>query len=139
MADVAADIHAEVTSDGARGGVAGLGGSEQLSALSSSVLSLPNHGQDGGGLHELDQTAEERLGAEVGIVSLEVSLRGFDELHSDELETLLLESGNNGSAQVALNTVRLNHDERSLLLIGHVEQISTSGMTLELGDRTSQC
>lgn len=121
MADIAADVHAEVTSDSAGGGIAWLGGTKELSALSGGVGALPNHGKDGRGLHELDQTTEERLILKVSVMRLEVSLRGSDELHSDKLETFLLEARDDGTAQVALNTVRLNHDES--LLLGHIESI----------------
>jgi hypothetical protein len=120
VADVSTDVDAEVTSDSARGGLAGLGGAEELAALNRGVITLPDHSEDRGRLHELNQATEERLFLEVSIVSLEVSLRRLDELHGDEFETLLLESGDDGTAEVSLDTVGLHHDEGSILVSGHL-------------------
>ena len=131
VADVAANVDTEIASDGARGGFAGLSGSQQLSALRAGVLALPNHGEHGGSLHELNQTTEERLGGKIGVVSLEVGLRRLHKLHSDQLVSLLLESSNDGAAQVALNAVGLDHDEGSLSLLDHLD----SRLTLRQDDR----
>lgn len=120
VADVSADVDSVVTSDRSRSRLARLGCAEQLAALNSGVVTLPDHGENRRGLHELDQTTEERLLLKVSVVSLEVGLRRLDELHGDELESLLLESGDDRTAEVSLDSVGLNHDEGSFLMAGHV-------------------
>jgi hypothetical protein len=119
VADVATDVNAVVSTDGSGGGLAGLRGTEELSALNGGVVTLPDHSEDGRGLHELNETTEERLALQIGVVSLEVSLRWLDELHGDKLETLLLETRDDGSAEVSLDAVRLDHDESSILVGAH--------------------
>ena len=58
---------------------------------------------DKGG-HTGNQTGEEGLVAQVGVVLLEVLLGGSDELDSGELETAVLEAGDDGSDEAALET-----------------------------------
>lgn len=65
---VAPDIECKVKTDGAGGGVGGLGGTQQLAADSGCVLALPRHGDDGARSHVGDQTGEETLGLQVGVV-----------------------------------------------------------------------
>lgn len=48
-------------------------------SLLDDVLSFPDHGNDGSRSHVFDETWEERLGGEVGVVLLEVGLRGVDQ------------------------------------------------------------
>lgn len=146
MADVAANGEAEVTADGtcdkvseritryatrcARtdGRLEGVGGAEHNTASLDGVKSLPDHGDDGAGGHVLDQTGEEGLALEIGVVCgqgsaparrcdaialsgrhtlLEVLLGGVDELEGDQLVAALLEAGDDLADEVALNAVRL--------------------------------
>ena len=47
--DVATDVDAEVTADGAGERVGGLGGTEHHTASADGVVTLPDHGADGAG------------------------------------------------------------------------------------------
>jgi hypothetical protein len=49
------------------------------------VTSLPDHTDDGARVHVADETGEEGLGREVGVVLLEVVLAGGSHLQADEL------------------------------------------------------
>jgi hypothetical protein len=51
VADVAANVEGEVTTDGARGGGEGVGGTEDGAAGLDGVTALPDHGADGAGAH----------------------------------------------------------------------------------------
>ena len=74
VADVAADLDAEVSPDGARLRVLGVGLSEHDPAGGHHVEALPDHGQDGAGRHVLDQPGEEGLRGQVGVVLPQVIL-----------------------------------------------------------------
>jgi len=121
VADVTADIDAVVTTDGAGLGVEGLGSTEHLAAGEDGVVTLPDHSADGAGGHVLDETREESLAGEVSVMLLHVGLSWGAELHGDELEALLLEALEDGANESSLDTVRLDHDEGSLLLGGSVD------------------
>ena len=111
VADVAADVDGEVATDGARGGGKGVGGTEDGAASLDGVTTLPDHGADGARQHVLDQTGEEGLALEVGIVVLEVLLAGSDELDGNELEATVLEARNDGANQATLDAIRLDSNE----------------------------
>lgn len=49
------------------------------------VTSLPDHTDDGARVHVADETGEEGLGREVGVVLLEMVLAGGSHLQADEL------------------------------------------------------
>ena len=51
VADVAANVEGEVTTDGAGGGGEGVGGTEDGAAGLDGVTALPDHGADGAGSH----------------------------------------------------------------------------------------
>ena len=139
MADVAADVDGEVTTDGAGGRGKGVGGAEENTAGLDGVTALPDHGADGarghvwglsvcnatwgcggGGLQGAlqgalqgqvfrrtlvrtgDQTREEGLASEVGVVLLEVLLAGSDKLDGSELEAAVLEAGDDGADEATL-------------------------------------
>jgi hypothetical protein len=51
VADVAANVDGVVTTDGARGGGEGVGGTEDGAAGLDGVTALPDHGADGAGTH----------------------------------------------------------------------------------------
>lgn len=51
------------------------------------ITSLPDHTDDGARVHVADETGEEGLGREVGVVLLEVLLAGGGHLQSDELRS----------------------------------------------------
>ena len=111
VADVAADVDAEVTTDGAGGGVSGVGGAQHDAAGLDGVVALPDHGADRARVHVLDESGEELLAGEVGVVLLEVLLGGGAQLHGEQLETLGLEAGDDVADDAPLDAVRLDHDE----------------------------
>ena len=113
--DVATDIDAEVTADGAGLGVEGLGGTEHLAAGDDGVVALPDHSADGAGGGVVDETAEEALGGQIGVVLLEVGTSWGAHLHGDELEAFSLEAGDDRSNESSLDTIGLDHDEGSFL------------------------
>ena len=57
------------------------------------------------GYYTGNEAGEEGLAGEVGIVLLEVLLRGSDELDGGELEAAVLEAGDDGTDQAALGGV----------------------------------
>ena len=92
----------EVTTDGARGGGKGVGGTKEDTAGLDGVTALPDHGADGTGGHVGNETGEEGLAGEVGVVGLEVLLGGGDKLDGGKLEAALLEALDDGADQAAL-------------------------------------
>ena len=106
VADVAADIDGEVATDGAGGRGGGVGGTEEDTAGLDGVTALPDHGADGAGGHVGNETGEERLAGEVGVVGLEVLLGGGDQLDGRELEAAVLEALDDGADQAALRRRR---------------------------------
>lgn len=77
VADVAADLDAEVSADGSGKGVLGVGLAQHDATGLDGIESLPDHGADGTGGHVLDETGEERLAAQVGVVLPQVVLAGL--------------------------------------------------------------
>ena len=112
--DVATDVDAEVTADGAGLGVHGLGGTKHLAAGEDSVVAFPDHGADGAGGSVVDETAEEALGGQIGVVLLEVGTAWGAELHGAKLESLVLEASDDLTNESSLDTIGLDHDEGSL-------------------------
>jgi len=116
VADVAADIDGEVSADGTGLRLERVGGSEDLASGGDDLLALPSHGDDGSRGEVLNETVEERLGREVGVVTGGLLLGGPDHLETDELESLLLEAGDDLSDKRTLNTIGLDGDEGTLLV-----------------------
>ena len=69
--------------------------------------------------HVLDKPGEERLLGEVSVMVLQQLGGGLHELHGHELESFVLKSLDDLSAEAALDSVRLDHDEGSLVVSGH--------------------
>lgn len=111
VADVAADVDGVVATDGAGGGGKGVGGTEKDTTGLNGITALPNHGADGARVHVLNETSEEGLVLEVGVVGLEVLLAGGHELDGDELEATGLEARDDRADQAALNAIRLDGNE----------------------------
>merc|ERR1719409_845133 len=110
VADVAADLDAEVAADGAHGGLGGHGGAEHLASLEDDVLALPDHANDRTGGHVVDEAGEEALRGEVLVVLLHVLPAGTRELHGNQLVALLLEALDDFAGESALDAVGLDHD-----------------------------
>ena len=102
MADVAADVDGEVATEGTRGRGERVGGTEDGAAGLDGVLALPDHGADGAAAHVGDQSGEEGLLGQVGVVLLEVLLAGSGELDGRELEAAVLEAGDDGTNEATL-------------------------------------
>lgn len=134
MDDVAANLDAQVTTDGARGRVLGIGGSKNLTTSLDNVQTLPDHGDDRSRGHVLDKTREEGTGREVSIVLLQEILSRPDELEADELETLGLEPLDDLADKPALDAVGLDHDEGTLGDIAH-----GCGVVVQVVERTERC
>lgn len=115
VAKVAADVNAEVTTDSAKGGVGGLGGTEHLAAFEDSVHTLPYHAAHGAGAHVGNETREKGLLGKISVVLFEHCLTWLAKLHSNELESTLLKLLDDLADERSLNSVRLNHNIGSLL------------------------
>lgn len=61
--------------------------------------------------HVWDETREEGLGGEIGVVLLEQILRGPHELHGDQGEAFGLEAFDDLANHAALDAVGLHHQE----------------------------
>lgn len=111
VADIATNINGKVTTNGAGLGSQGVGGTEDGAASLDDVLTLPDGGDNGAGAHVLEQTREEGLLLQVGVVLTEQLLAGLGHLQGDKLVATLLEAADDGGDEAALNAVRLDHDE----------------------------
>lgn len=107
--DVAANIHSEVTTDGARGGVGGASCAQDHAAHLDDILALPDHAYHRAGGHVRDQTREELLLLQILVVRLHVLLAGMHHLQTNQLETLLLKALDDLTDQSTLDAVRLYH------------------------------
>ena len=115
MDDVAADVDAEITADGARVGLQRLGLAQHLARGLDDVGALPHHGDHRTGHHVVDEAGEEGLAGEVAVVLLKVLSVGTHQLEGEKLVASVLEAADNARGQVALHAVRLDHQESSLL------------------------
>lgn len=132
--EVASNVDGKVATDGARGGISGVGGTDQLASVDDGVLSFPDHRDDSSRREVLAESGEEGARLEV-IVVLGGKLGGGDEnLDSDQLEALRLEASNQLTYQTTLDRIRLESDE-SALVLGSGE---TSQGHLLLGGRNGQ-
>ena len=95
VAKVSSDIDAEVTADGAGGGVERLGFTQHLSAGNDGVKAFPDHADHRAHLHVFDQFREEGLLGQVTVVFFQKSLGRSVEFQSHKLETLIFKSLNN--------------------------------------------
>jgi hypothetical protein len=111
VADVSADIDGEVTADGAGGGGQRVGGAKEDTASLDGITALPDHGANGARVHVLNQTREEGLASQVGIVLLEVLLAGSDKLDGDKLVASILEARDDGADQATLDAIGLDSNE----------------------------
>jgi len=75
--DVASNLDAEVTADGAGQGVSGVGGAEHLATGLDHIQTLPHHGHHGAGVHVVDESGEEGAGGQIGVVLLQQLLGGL--------------------------------------------------------------
>lgn len=81
MADVASNLHAVISTDGAGGTVSGVGGAEHHTAGLHDIKTFPDHWDDGSAAHVLNKTAEERLAGEISVVLGEEVIRRLRDLN----------------------------------------------------------
>lgn len=122
VADVASDIDGIVTTDGTWEGVLWVGGTKDGTTSLDGITTFPDHGANGTAQHVVDESWEEWLGGEVGIVLLEVLLARADKLDGSELESARLETRDDGADESTLNSVRLDSNEG--LLVRHLDVVS---------------
>jgi len=109
--DVAANIDSVVATDGPWGAEQGVGGTNEGTGSGNHSLSLPDHGDNGARGQEANQSIKEGLSLVLSIVALSDLLGGLDSLQGNELESLLLELGDDGTNQSTLHTIRLDSNE----------------------------
>jgi len=114
VADIPADVYAEVTTDGTRLRVQGVGGAQHLASLLHNILTSPYHWNNGSGGHVLDETGEEPTLGQVSVVLLEQLLAGMHKLHGHQFVATGLESLDDFAHQTAMDTIGLNHDKGTL-------------------------
>lgn len=113
--DVVAHIATEISADGTGGRLQRLGGAHHLTSDGNDVVSLPHHGDDGRGAHETSEAGVETLALVLSVVLLKEGHGGNQHLQTHQLESLLLEAGNDLTNVSALDSVGLNSKESSLL------------------------
>ena len=100
-----------VSSDGTWRAVERVGGAQDLATDLARITALPDHGADGARGQVGDQSLEEGLLGQVRVVLLQVLLAGSHHLDGDELVAAVLEAGEDGADQAALDTIGLDGDE----------------------------
>jgi len=113
--DVATEIDAEVTTDGAGKGSLRIRFAHHHSAGLGSVFSFPDHWDNWAGGHEVAETTVERLVLEIDVMLFDVFFGGLHKLHGNEFEATLLEPLDDVPNESALDTIGLHHDEGSFL------------------------
>mmetsp|Transcript_16994 Transcript_16994/g.28731 ORF Transcript_16994/g.28731 Transcript_16994/m.28731 type:complete len:219 (-) Transcript_16994:37-693(-) len=119
VANVAADIDAEVTADGAGERVGGVGSAEQDASGLHRVLALPHHADDRARADVANEGGEEGLAGKVGVVLLREAPLHAAHLEGAQHEALLLEALDDVSHETALDAVGLDHNV-SLLSGRHI-------------------
>ncbi len=110
--DVLANGQSEVTADGPRGGLGNwVGAAGQLTPRLDGALALDNAGNERCGGDEVNELAEEWLVLVLCVVLLSGSLVCNAQIHSNQLEALALDAGNDLADVAVLNAVRLDENE----------------------------
>ena len=112
--DVASNLDAVHATDAAGVRVLGVGGTNDLSSLLDDILTLEGNSDNGAADDVVNQRGEERLGREIRIVTLSEILGDIHELEATESVALCQEAVEDGGNQVALDAIRLDHDESGL-------------------------
>lgn len=116
VANVPANIDAEVTSDSARLRIEWFGCTKHFPACSDWIITFPYHSTNRPRTHMLHVSNKEFLLSKVSILLFHVLLSRTTQLHCDKLESFLLKSLNNLSDEPTLHPIRLNHDECALFI-----------------------
>ena len=75
MADVAANLDAVVPTNGTRERCSGVSLAQHNATSFDNVEAFPDHGDDGAGVHVLDESGEETFAGEVSVMLLQKILR----------------------------------------------------------------
>ena len=108
VANVAADLNAEISTDSSGGRFQGVGSTEHLPSSGNSLLALPNHGNDRAAQHIISKLGKERLVHKVAVVGLKKLLAGHTSLHGAQLVAFRLESGDDVADNTTLDTIGLD-------------------------------
>jgi len=123
MADVAASDETVVTTDGTDGRSQGVGGPKHGTTSLDCVETLDHKGANRSRGHILDESREEGLVLEVGIVLLKVLSSGMNHLHGHDLVPAVLKATYDLSDEVTLDAIRLDHDEAAFRICRHVSRL----------------
>ena len=128
MADVASDIDGKVTTDSTGSRVQGVRSTEQDTTGPDRVLALEDDADDGTGSHVLDETGEELLALEIGIMLFQVLFGSVNHFESGDLVTASFETSDDGADEVTLHAVGLDHDVGCASKLGrrNKDQVSIS-------------
>jgi len=119
VADVPADLDAEIPSDGAWFGLSGVGLTQHHSASFHCTLALPNHGNYWARVHVVDEACEEWSVLKVIVVLLQELFRGVCHFQAHEFEALHLEPLDDLSHESPVDSIRLDGDEGAFLVPRH--------------------
>jgi hypothetical protein len=97
VADVAADVNSEVSADSTGGRGKWISSAENGSPSLDGITALPHHSDDRSAQHIGNETREERLFREIGIVLLEMLLGRRDELDGSKLVAALFKAADDGT------------------------------------------
>lgn len=111
MDDVTTNVDAEVTPDGARFGLEGVGLADHLAGCRHYPFALPDHSDHGTRGDELHQTFEEGTFFVFGIVGLRQFLAHLDLFEAHQQKTTGLEPLDDGAHQLPLYSIRLDRDK----------------------------
>ena len=75
MADIAANLDAVVPTNGTRERCSGVSLAQHNATSFDNVEAFPDHGDDGAGVHVLDESGEETFAGEVSVMLLQKILR----------------------------------------------------------------
>ncbi len=111
MDDVTANLNAEITTDGARQALSGIGLANKATSALDGILALPDHRNNGARREEVHQAREEGLALQVRVVSLCEILGWVDDLDRNQLVALALKAAddltNKATAAVSFVVARL--------------------------------
>jgi len=119
VADVPADLDAEIPSDGAWFGLSGVGLTQHHSASFHCALALPNHGNYWARVHVVDEACEEWSVLKVIVVLLQELFRGVCHFQAHEFEALHLEPLDDLSHESPVDSIRLDGDEGAFFVPRH--------------------
>ena len=113
VADIAGDVGliAEISANRSRGCESGIRRTEELADAGDGVFALEDADDDGAFLHEIAETAEERLVDEVGVVFPQQRIRHADHFAGDNAQSGAFKACQYRSCEVFLHAVRFKNNE----------------------------